>query len=57
LTQLVFSAQGSWKQEGDKYQVSMQDEKGKQQTAEAAAEADKLTLNLPAVALVLAKAD
>ncbi|MCI0539684.1 MAG: CvpA family protein [Verrucomicrobiales bacterium] len=56
LTQPVFSAQGSWKREGDTYQISMQDEKGKQQSGAALAEEDKLTLNLPAMALVLVKA-
>jgi hypothetical protein len=57
LTQPIFSAQGSWKHESDKYQVSMQDEKGKQQTGEVVAEEDKLTLHLPSMTLVLAKAD
>jgi len=57
LRQPIFSAQGSWKREADKYQVTMQDEKGKQQTGEAVAEEDKLTLGFPSMTLVLAKAD
>lgn len=53
----VLSAQGAWDREGDKYQLKVQDEKGKGETLQASADDDRLIVNTPAVILVFAKAD
>jgi hypothetical protein len=53
----VLSAQGSWEHDGDKYQLKVQDEKGKSQTVEATAEDERLTIYSPKLTLVFAKAE
>jgi hypothetical protein len=53
----VLSAQGAWEREGDKYQLKLQDEKGKSETLQAAADDDRLTVVTPNVILVFAKAE
>ncbi len=57
FTQLVFSAQGSWKKEGDNYVLALQDEKNQGQKAEAIADGERLTIRHPALTLVLAKVE
>ncbi|MBI2929239.1 MAG: CvpA family protein [Verrucomicrobia bacterium] len=44
LADLTLSAQGTWQRAGDKYQLKLQNEKGKEETAEALVEGDKLTI-------------
>jgi hypothetical protein len=53
LTQPFFPGQGTWKHEGDGYQISVQDEKGKQLAGAAVAEPDKLTVHFPSMTLVM----
>jgi hypothetical protein len=55
--QLVFSAQGSWQRDGDTYKIKLQDEKGKEESVEAAADDEKLTIQGTLVTLVFFKAD
>jgi hypothetical protein len=57
LPYLVLSAQGAWDRSGDSYQLKVQDEKGKSETLEAAADDERLTVHAPNVTLVFAKAE
>jgi len=57
LTQLVLSAQGSWKSEGDKYTLALQDEKNQNQKADVVAEEGRLLIKHPALTLVFARAE
>jgi hypothetical protein len=57
LVQPVFSAQGTWKHTDDKYEVALQDEKGKQQTGNVVAEDGRLIIHLPTKTLVLARVE
>jgi hypothetical protein len=54
---MVLSAQGSWEHEGDKYHLKVQNEKGKSETLEVAADEDRLIIHTPTATLVFAKAD
>jgi hypothetical protein len=54
---MVRSAQGSWQQEGEKYQIKSQDDAGKSHTWEATADDDRLVINTSNLTLVFAKAD
>lgn len=54
---MVYSAQGAWERDGEKYRLSVQDEKGKSQTVEATADEERLTVFTPNATLVFAKAD
>lgn len=45
-------AQGAWQNQDDKYQLTLQDDKGKSQTVEALLENDKLILRQPANPIV-----
>jgi hypothetical protein len=53
----VLSAQGAWEHQGDKYQLKVQDEKGKSQNLQAVADEERLTVSSPNLTLVFAKAD
>lgn len=55
--QPIYSAQGSWEREGEKYQIKLQDEKGRSQTAQATADAERLIINAPLITLVFSRAD
>jgi hypothetical protein len=54
---MVSSFQGNWEQSGDKYQLKVQNDKGKSETVEAAADDERLTVYTPKAILVFAKAD
>jgi hypothetical protein len=54
---MVLSAQGAWEHDAGKYQLKVQDEKGKAESLEALADDDRLTVYTPSVILVFAKAD
>lgn len=55
--QLALSAQGTWERDGVKYQIKLQDEKGKEQSVEVIADDEKLTIHSPISTLVFAKAE
>lgn len=55
--QPIYSGQGSWQREGDKYQIKLQDEKGKSLTGQAVAEDEKLVITTPQITLVFARTD
>ena len=52
---VVLSAQGSWERDGDKYELKVQDEKGKSETLRAVADEDRLTITGSNLVLVFAK--
>jgi hypothetical protein len=54
---MVLSAQGNWEQDGDKYQLKVQDEKGKTQSLDVTADEERLTVFTPQATLVFAKAE
>jgi hypothetical protein len=54
---VVLSSQGGWDRSGDSYQLKVQNEKGKTESLEAAADDDRLTVHMPNVTLVFAKAE
>ncbi|MBI4657474.1 MAG: CvpA family protein [Verrucomicrobia bacterium] len=57
FSQPIYSAQGSWERQGEKYQVKLQDEKGKSQSTLATADDEKLVINAPLIALVFNRAE
>jgi hypothetical protein len=57
LPYAVLSAQGVWDRNGDKYQLKVQDEKGKSQTWQAVADDERLTVQGSNAVLVFAKAE
>ncbi|MBM3839980.1 MAG: CvpA family protein [Verrucomicrobia bacterium] len=55
--QPIYSGQGSWQREGDKYQVKLQDERGRSLGGQGSAEVDRLTITLPQITLVFNRAE
>ncbi|MBI2948211.1 MAG: CvpA family protein [Verrucomicrobia bacterium] len=55
--QPLYSGQGSWQREGDKYQLKLQDERGRPLNGQAIAEEDKLTITMPQITLVFNQAE
>jgi hypothetical protein len=53
----VLSSQGSWERTGDRYEIKVQDERGRSQTLQAVADEDRLTLTSRNTVLVFAKAE
>lgn len=53
----VLSSQGSWERIGDRYELKVQDERGRSHTLQAVADEDRLTLTYRDAVLVFAKAE
>lgn len=54
---VVLSSQGSWERTGDRYELKVQDERGRTQTLQAVADEDRLTITSRDTVLVFAKAE
>lgn len=57
IVQPLFSAQGTWQRDGDKYQLKFQDEKGRAETVQATADDEKLVINGPVFSWVFNRVD